>query len=155
MLACNSITPGQQVDLVSLFTRTLAEDPVTRSDDFQTLLKLLKDDRNAAFNPPRRYWKMDSGIWKVVDPPPPTLPISFPIKKRWAPSMRQLRSKDQWESFHPMFKVGLVDFDRSQRANSFSAREIHDRTSACGSPYSRWHCSRAIATLLDVQMLKM
>ena len=112
VLACKGIAAKQQADLNTLFTLTLADDPIIRSNDFQTMMKLLNDDRSAAFDPPPQYLEMESGRWKSVDPLTRP-PLNNPIKKHWAPSIRQLTTRDQWEGFHPAFKVGLLDFDRS------------------------------------------
>lgn len=112
VLACESLTGEQRSNLDTLFTATLAEDFNARSTDFQTLLKILGDDIDLG-NQPRRARELVSGVWisYMLDKPKS---FWIPNKKHWAPSVRQITTKDQWEGIHPFFNVSLVKTCRSK-----------------------------------------
>ncbi|KAI4096940.1 MAG: hypothetical protein LQ344_000743 [Seirophora lacunosa] len=79
--------------------------------------------------------KLLSGAWIRVDPPDSLLE---PIKKHWAPSVRQITTKNQWEGMHPSFNLAgymtvLLHADRRIRVGILKALMNRHWTSTCST----------------------
>ncbi|KAL9038077.1 MAG: hypothetical protein Q9180_003353, partial [Flavoplaca navasiana] len=143
VLACESLTPEQRSNLANLFTLTLAKDPNARSTDFHAILKMLGDNNDTGIQISPRT-KIVSGRWVTeyvrsyphMDDPPKTHELDAPLNKHWAPSMRQITTKNQSQGLHPSFKLAgymtvLLSADRRIRVSIL--RELIGRhwTSKC------------------------